>query len=232
MKVGCPTALPPHPTMYIPPHFAETRPEALARIIREHPLGILVTQGPEGADADHLPFEFNPSAGPHGVLSAHVARANPVWQRCPTGSRVLVVFRGAEGYISPNWYPSKHATHRQVPTWNYRVVHVHGRVALRDDEKFVRGVVGRLTRTHEQQAQAMAPHPAGAWKMGDAEPAYLQQMLSAIVGLEVEIVRLEGKFKLGQNRSAEDREGAADWLDKGQQTQLATRMRLANPAIP
>jgi len=79
--------------MYIPPHFAETRPEALARIIREHPLGILVTQGPEGADADHLPFEFNPSAGPHGVLSAHVARANPVWQRCPTGSPVLVVFR-------------------------------------------------------------------------------------------------------------------------------------------
>jgi transcriptional regulator len=78
----------------------------------------------------------------------------------------------------------------------------------------------------------MAPHPAGAWKMGDAEPAYLQQMLSAIVGLEVEIVRLEGKFKLGQNRSAEDREGAADWLDKGQQTQLAACMRLANPATP
>ena len=218
--------------MYNPAHFAVTDQAALYDLIRHAPLGMLVNHGPDGLDANHIPWELQ--QGPEGTdrLIGHMARANPLCQQLQQGGDVLVVFRAEQGYISPNWYPSKHATHRQVPTWNYRVVHVHGRVALRDDEKFVRGVVGRLTRTHEQQAQAMAPHPAGAWKMGDAEPAYLQQMLSAIVGLEVEIVRLEGKFKLGQNRSAEDREGAADWLDKGQQTQLATRMRLANPAIP
>ena len=218
MKVGCPTALPPLPTMYIPPHFAETRPEALARIIREHPLGILVTQGPEGADADHLPFEFNPSAGPHGVLSAHVARANPVWQRCPTGSPVLVVFRGAEGYISPNWYPSKHEAHRQVPTWNYEVVHAHGTLTVHDDERFVRGMVGRLTRRHE----ADEPRP---WKMADSAPAFIDGMLRSIVGIEVTITALVGKRKLSQNKDERDRLNAADTLEARGQGDLARSMR-------
>ena len=92
-----------------------------------HPLGILVTKGGEGLDADHLPFEFDPASGPHGTLRAHVVRANPVWQRVVDGDGVLVIFRAEEAYLSPGWYPSKHDTHRQVPTWNYRVVHVHGR---------------------------------------------------------------------------------------------------------
>jgi len=105
--------------MYIPAHFAEARPEALHRIIREHPLGMLVTHTSTGLDADHLPFELDASAGTHGALIAHVARANTLWQRCPTGTPVMVVFRGVQAYISPNWYPSKHESHRQVPTWNY-----------------------------------------------------------------------------------------------------------------
>jgi transcriptional regulator len=106
--------------MYVPPHFAEARPEELHRVMREHPLGMLVSHGPQGLDAEHLPFEFSPESGPLGLLSSHVARANPVWQRCPTGTPVMVVFSSAQAYISPNWYPSKHQTHRQVPTWNYR----------------------------------------------------------------------------------------------------------------
>ena len=222
-KVGYPTALPPLPTMYIPPHFAETRPEALARIIREHPLGILVTQGPEGADADHLPFEFNPSAGPHGVLSAHVARANPVWQRCPTGSPVLVVFRGAEGYISPNWYPSKHQTHRRVPTWNYEVVHAHGTIHVRDEEKFVRRVVGLLTRQHE----ANQPNP---WKMADAPADFLKEQLGHIVGIEIRVQRLEGKRKLNQHHATPDREGVMAGLESQGNHALAQAMRDA--ALP
>lgn len=113
--------------MYISGHFNENRPEALHALMTAHPLGILVTKGGEGLDADHLPFEFDPASGPHGTLRAHVTRANLVWQRVVDGDGVLVIFHAEEAYLSPGWYPSKHDTHRQVPTWNYRVVHVHGR---------------------------------------------------------------------------------------------------------
>ena len=191
--------------MYTPAHFAVTDPAALHRIIREHPLGILVTPSPDGLDANHIPFEFDPTVGAHGLLSAHVARANPVWQQCAGGADVLIVFRGNEHYISPNWYPSKHETHRQVPTWNYEVVHAHGRLTVRDDDKFVRGVVARLTRAHE----ASEPKP---WKMGDSAPDYIDGMVRAIVGIEVLVTRLEGKSKLSQNRESRDVRGAADSL--------------------
>lgn len=204
--------------MYLPPHFAETRPETLHRLLREHPLGALVTPGPDGPDADHLPFEFNPDAGPLGTLTAHVARANPLWQRCPTGTPVLVIFRGAEAYISPSWYPSKHEAHRQVPTWNYEVVHARGTLTVRDDERFVRGIVARLTRQHE----ASEPQP---WRMTDAPPEYIDGLLRQIVGIEVTVTSLVGKFKLGQNREARDRLGAADTLLARGHAELAQRMR-------
>ena len=203
--------------MYNPAHFALTDPEALQRIIRQHPLGMLVTHGPEGLDANHVPFEYDPTRGEHGTLTAHVARANPVWQQCAGGADVLVVFRGVEGYISPSWYPSKHEAHRQVPTWNYEVVHAHGRLTVRDDEKFVRGVVARLTRTHE----AAEPQP---WKMGDAPTDYLDMMLQAIVGIEVAVTRLEGKAKLGQNKELRDRQGAVEALHARGRAPLAQAM--------
>ena len=191
--------------MYIPSHFAETRPEVLERIMREHPLGILVTQGPAGFDADHIPFEFDQEQGPIGTLTAHVARANDVWQRCPTGTPVMVVFRGAQAYISPNWYPSKHEAHRQVPTWNYEVVHAHGVLAVRDDERFVRRLVARLTRRHEASE-------ARPWKMGDSEPAYIEGLLRNIVGIEIKLTSLACKRKLSQNKDERDRQGASDNL--------------------
>ncbi len=191
--------------MYIPAHFLIKNPQYIHTIIQEHPLGALVTLGPEGLDANHIPFEFDASQGAHGLLTAHVARANPVWQQCQGGADVLVIFRGNESYISPNWYPSKHETHRQVPTWNYEVVHVHGRLTVMDEEKFVRGVVARLTREHE----AFEPRP---WKMGDSPPDYMAQILKAVVGIQVEIQRIEAKAKLSQNREARDRLNAADTL--------------------
>ncbi|ARU03996.1 transcriptional regulator [Comamonas serinivorans] len=203
--------------MYTPTHFAETRPDELARILRAHPLGVLVTHGPEGLDADHLPFEYDPEPGPHGVLTAHVARANPVWQRS-AGSPVMVVFRGAQAYVSPNGYPSKHETHRQVPTWNYEVVHAHGVLTVRDDERFVRGMVGRLTRRHE--ASQTKP-----WKMSDAPPDYIRDMLAHIVGIEIAVTALVGKRKLSQNKDRRDREGAADALHASGHAELAQRMR-------
>jgi transcriptional regulator len=207
--------------MYLPSHFAESRPEQLQRIIREHPLGALVTQGAAGLDADHLPFEFEPGVGTHGLLSAHVARANTLWQRCPTGSTVMVIFRGAQAYISPNWYPSKHEAHRQVPTWNYEVVHAHGVLTVRDDERFVRRLVARLTRRHE----AAEPTP---WKMGDSTPEYIDSMLRNIVGLEITVTSLVGKAKLSQNRDARDRVSAADMLNARGHDELAELMRPAS----
>lgn len=204
--------------MYIAPHFAESRPEELHRIIREHPLGVLVTHGASGLDADHLPFEFDPGAGPLGVLSAHVARANTLWQRCPTGTPVMVIFRGAGAYVSPNWYPSKHEAHRQVPTWNYEAVHAHGTLTVRDDERFVRGIVARLTRRHE----AAEPRP---WKMTDSAPEFIEGMLRHIVGIEIAVTSLVGKAKLGQNKEARDRLGAADALEGRGHVELAQAMR-------
>lgn len=207
-------------TMYLPEHFAETRPEELHRILADHPLGTLVTHTASGLDANHIPFEFDVGRGPHGVLQAHIARANTLWQQAQDQAEVLVIFRGPHGYISPSWYPSKHETHRHVPTWNYEVVHAHGRLRFIDDEKFVRGVVARLTRRHE----AGEPRP---WKMGDAPTDYLDQMLKMIVGLEVEVTRWEGKRKLGQNREMRDLDGAIHALKERGSTELAAAMNQA-----
>lgn len=206
--------------MYIPAHFAETRPEELHRIIREHPLGMLVTHGKAGLDADHIPFEVDAGAGTHGVLLAHVARANPLWQCCPTGTPAMVVFRGAQAYISPNWYPSKHETHRQVPTWNYEVVHAYGTITVHDDERFVRRVVAQLARRHE----ATEPKP---WRMGESEPEFIDNMLRHIVGIEIAITSLKGKVKLSQNREVRDRRNATDTLDARGHNAMAKAMRKA-----
>ncbi|MFM0300845.1 FMN-binding negative transcriptional regulator [Paraburkholderia sediminicola] len=201
--------------MYMPAHFEENRPEVLHRLIAEQSFGALITHGPNGLDANHLPFEFDAQLAPeggdaqpartHGILRAHVARANPVWQEVAANPEALVIFQGPAAYISPTWYPSKHETHRQVPTYNYMVVHAHGRIVVRDDESFLRGLVARLTRKMETGE----PVP---WKMGDAPADYIAQMLGAIVGLEIEVTRLVGKWKLGQNKEATDRRGAAEAL--------------------
>lgn len=196
--------------MYTPSHYEETRPEALHDVLVKHPLGVLVTCSSQGLDANHLPFELDAAAG---ILRAHVARKNPVWQQVAQGDEVLVVFRADEAYISPSWYPTKHETGRQVPTWNYRVVHVHGRITVHDDEKYVRGVVARLTRRHE----ADQPVP---WKMGDAPAAYIDEELKAIVGIEIAVTRMVGKFKLSQMEETRDRVGAGEAL-----------VRLGEPAL-
>ena len=195
--------------MYLPQHFEETRIEELHRVITDYPLGILVLNGDCGLDANHLPFELNPTAGERGQLLAHVARANPVWREASDGDDALVIFRAADAYISPNWYPTKHEFHRQVPTWNYQAVHVHGRIKIRDDERFVRGLVARLTRSNEARAGSDKP-----WRMTDSSKEYIDQMLAAIVGIEIEISRIVGKWKLGQNREERDRINAAEELRK------------------
>ena len=203
--------------MYVPTHFQINDASELHRIMTNYPLGVLITTN-AGLDANHLPFLFDANEGELGVLTAHVARANPVWEQLANGSEVLVIFRGEESYISPNWYPSKHETHRQVPTWNYEVVHAHGKMTVHDDEKFLRGVVGRLTKTHE----AMEPKP---WKMSDAPQDYMDAMLNAIVGIQITITRLEGKAKLSQNREPRDLHGAVEALTSLGKNGLADNMK-------
>lgn len=209
--------------MYVPSHFEESRSELLHGLIAAHPLGVLITHGSEGLDANHLPFEIDAGIGDHGVLRTHVARNNPLWQSLGNGDEVLVVFRAEDAYISPNWYPSQIESGKQVPTWNYRVVHAHGRITIHDDEKQVRGIVARLTRTHE----AGQPVP---WKMGDAPQGHIDSMLKSIVGIEIAITRLVGKFKLSQNREVRDQINAGKILIEQGDIALGTMMADAKPS--
>lgn len=203
--------------MYIPEHFAEQRLEVLHELIVKHPFATLFCHSHQGLDANHLPFELEVGEGALGVLHAHVARNNSLWCDLNNGDEVLVVFQAGDAYISPNWYPSKHEHHQQVPTWNYAVVHAYGKVTIRDDERYVRGMVARLTRTHE----ATQPEP---WKMSDAPKDYLQSMLKAIVGIRIEITKIQGKFKLGQNKTVQDQLGAAAALEQSGQQAMAEAM--------
>jgi len=188
--------------MYSPEPFPETRVEEIRRVLTTAPLGTVCFQGPAGLDACHLPFEAEFSADAPIRLLAHAARANPLVEHFAAGGEVLVIFNSLDAYVSPNWYPSKHETHRQVPTWNYQTVHVHGRLQIRDDEGFLRGVMARLTRVHEARVGEAQP-----WKMGDSDPAYIDALLAEAVGIEVLIERIEAVSKLSQNKDARDRDG-------------------------
>lgn len=207
--------------MYVPAHFSETNPEVLKDFIKTYPFGMLVTNGKSGLDANHIPFEVM-EGGEQGKLTAHVARANPVWQDVQNGDEVLVVFKAADSYISPTWYPSKQDHHKQVPTWNYMVTHVRGRITIHDDERYVRGVVAHLTRTHE----ASMPKP---WKMSDGPTDYIDGLLKAIVGIEIEITSLVGKIKLSQNKDVRDLRNVGEVLaERGSQILSEATLRAAD----
>lgn len=203
--------------MYVPAQFEESDVKAMHALITQRAFGTLVTRGSGGLDANHVPFELCATEDGIGTLQAHVARANPVWQDVADGDEAMVIFNAGDGYISPNWYPSKHEHHKQVPTWNYVVVHVHGRIRIRDDVKFVRGVVARLTRTHEA-------HETKPWKMGDAPADYLDEQLQHIVGIEIEITKLAGKRKLGQHKDVRDIKGPAEMLNARGNHQIGDAM--------
>ena len=192
--------------MYLPKHFEQQDEQAMAQLLQLHPLATVAWQSADGLNAEHLPLMWERGAGDgaHGTLRGHVARANPVWREA-AGTDVLAVFQGPQAYITPSWYPSKAATAKVVPTWNYAVVHAHGRLRVTEDAAWLRALVGRLTDTHEASR-------AHRWQVGDAPDDYIEQMLRAIVGIEIELTRLQGKWKVSQNRSAADRAGVAAGL--------------------
>jgi transcriptional regulator len=186
--------------MYIPASFREDDLPTLHAFLDAHPLAALVTavDGPAGLFATHLPLLLDRSAGPLGTLRGHLARANPHARQLATGTvPALVLFSGPDAYITPNWYPLKAEHGRVVPTWNYVAVHASGTAVLRDDPEFLRSHLEALTTRHEA-ARSMG------WKVSDAPEDFIAQQARAIVGLEIQIDRLEGKWKMSQNRSAAD----------------------------
>jgi transcriptional regulator len=190
--------------VYLPSHFEQHDAQALHALMREHPLATLVTQQAGGVTADAIPLEY--VATTH-TLRGHVARANPIWREA-AGQSVLAVFNGPQAYITPSWYPSKATTHKVVPTWNYTLVHAHGVLRAVEDAPWLHALVTGLTAHHE------APRPQ-PWAVADAPDDYVQQMLRAIVGIEIPVDRLIGKWKISQNRSDADRLGVAAGLAEG-----------------
>jgi transcriptional regulator len=186
--------------MYLPQHFSERRTEVLHDFIERHPLGMLVSASDGAPVVDHVPMLLIQGQGPHWTLQGHVARANPLWRITADGAGALVVFHGADAYVSPSSYPSKRVDGRVVPTWNYAVVHARGRIRFFEDEARLHALVLKLTDHFERPR----PEP---WSVADAPDDYVRAMLRAIVGFEIEITDLVGKFKASQNRSAEDRAG-------------------------
>ncbi|MEG2029766.1 MAG: FMN-binding negative transcriptional regulator [Janthinobacterium sp.] len=193
--------------MYTPSTFREERLDVLHGLIDAHPLGALVRHGADGLCADHLPFEIaapTPDA-PFGILRAHVARANPLWRAAGGNDEALVIFQGPHAYITPAWYAEKQRSGKEVPTFNYAVVHAHGPLRAIDDPAWLLGLVARLTARHEAGL-------ATPWQVGDAPAGYIDKLLKAIVGIEIPLTRLEGKWKLGQNRSMQDQASMARGL--------------------
>lgn len=195
----------PEPSMYLPKQFEERRTEVLHGLINQQPLGALVAVTRDGLCVNHVPFLIDAGAGPFGVLRAHVARANPLWQAAIAGTEAVAIFQGPQQYISPSWYPSKQEAGKAVPTWNYVVVHAHGPLTFVEDTAWLHAHVDQLSQRHE----ATRPAP---WKLADAPSEYIDKQLRHIVGVELTITRLSGKWKLGQNRSAEDRRGVIQGL--------------------
>ena len=186
--------------MYRPAHFQENDPATLAAFVDTHPLAVLVAAGSSGLVANHIPL-LRLQDGGRVILRGHVARANDFWKITPAESSVLAIFGGPDRYISPAWYPTKAETGEVVPTWNYLVVHAHGRITFTQDSGWLRTLVEALTNRHE----GVRPRP---WKVADAPSGYLDKMLRAIVGFEIAVERLEGKFKASQNRTERERAGA------------------------
>lgn len=184
--------------MYLPKHFAETDVAVLHDLMRACPLATLVTQGADGLDANHIPLHLDAAAGPNGTLRGHIARANPLATSPAVNREILVIFQGPDSYISPSGYATKVEHGKVVPTWNYIAVHAYGTLRLIDDRDWLLAQLDTLTGEHE----AGLPHP---WSVDDAPADYIGKMLGAIVGIEIVIERLVGKWKVSQNQPAENR---------------------------
>jgi transcriptional regulator len=201
---------------YSPPIFQEADTARLHALVHDFPLATWVVQHQGELLVNHIPMLLDAQRGPHGTLVGHVARANPVWRALAEGAASVAVFTGPQAYVSPNWYPSKHADGKAVPTWNYAVVHAHGVPHAFEDPTRVLDIVTRLTQQHEA-GQALP------WQVSDAPADYIDNLLKVIVGIEIPVQRWASKWKVSQNRPSSDQQGVAAGL-AGQATESAAQM--------
>lgn len=193
--------------MYLPASFREDRLDVMQDLIRSYPLGSLITHGEQGLNASPVPFMIYPEESEQGILRAHMAKSNPHWKALGNVSECLIIFMGEQGYINPSWYQSKQTTHKVVPTWNYATVHVWGKPEIVEDGAWLQRQLNDLTNSHEQNR----PQP---WAMHDAPEDYIDAQMKAIIGIQIPITRIEGKWKMSQNRMEEDQLGVITGMQK------------------
>jgi transcriptional regulator len=204
--------------MYQLPSFREDRVEVQHQLIRDHPLGVLITAGPGGLMASAIPFLIEKDGAKSGTLQAHIARVNPQRQELAAVGECLVIFQGLQGYVTPSWYATKRESGKVVPTWNYATVHAWGRPRLIDDTTWIRRQIDALTR--QQEASSLTP-----WNVQDAPEEFIASQLGAIIGVEIPISRIEGKWKVSQNRSDADRAGViAGFRGLGEQSRAMANL--------
>lgn len=191
--------------VYVPSYHEESNPGVMHALVRAHPLGTWVTLGANGLIANHIPFILDASRGPYGTLRAHVSRANTVWNEFSTSVPSIVMFQGPQGYITPSWYPSKQAEGKVVPTWNYAVVHATGVPVVIQDRDWILQTISDLT----DQGESSRAEP---WKVSDAPEEFIQRLLGAIVGIEIPITEITGKWKVSQDEALVDRLGTVRGL--------------------
>lgn len=205
--------------MYLPSHFELKDKEEIFKIVSDFPLAIIIANGINGITANHIPLlpviENNELKG----LQGHIAKNNPLCQDIENSAQVLVIFRSEDSYISPNWYPSKRETHQQVPTWNYQAVHIKGNIEFIEDKKFILGVVGKLTKIHENKIGEEVP-----WKISQAPKEYIDKMLEAIIGIKISVSEIIAKSKLSQNKEPRDYEALKQELIKKGKNNIAGSM--------
>ena len=206
--------------MYNPAAFRETRSEMIEAAMAEHPLAVLVTLGSEGLEASHLPLLYHRTEGGAGVLRGHMARANQQWREYQPGTEALAIFRGPQHYVSPTWYPSTKEHGKVVPTWNYVVVEARGALVFHHGAPWLLENVTALTDAQEKSNEE-------PWRVEDAPADFIGNMLAAIVGVEMKITRVEGKWKVSQNRANPDREGAVEGLERAGACKMAGLVRAA-----
>lgn len=212
--------------MYIPKHFAEPRVDVLHQLMSARPLATLVTLSSSGINANHIPLHLSVQPSPFGTLRGHVARANSMWKDVAKDVEALAIFHGPDAYVTPSWYPTKAETGKVVPTWNYAVAHAYGALRVIDDAAWLRAHLEMLTAHNE----ALFPEP---WRIADAPSDFMEKLIGAVVGIEIVITRLSGKWKTSQNQPAENQAGVVRGLYESGEVgaaEMATLIKGANHA--
>ncbi len=210
--------------MYLPAQFEQPDIEVMHELIRNRPLATLVTLGANGINANHIPLHLEPTPEPFGVLCGHIARANPLWRDLVSNVETLAIFHGPDAYISPSWYATKQEAGKVVPTWNYAVVHAYGSLRIIDDAVWVRTQLEALT----QQNEAAFPE---SWAVSDAPEDFTEKLLGAVVGIEMVITRLTGKWKVSQNQPPQNRHSVIQGLNASGQGEAVAMAALVDAGV-